>query len=177
MRRHWKDLAERAAQEIFSPDQVSEALLHALKRDILGAPLDAIQDIIGCRKQGSLFPEQRIEHLEILRQSCRGSAAANAVIDCAVEIVRNELTGEAAYRSVLQNALEDITRSALRMIEEHYHREGSECSAKYVRGRLDTARDQFDFSILAEELMSSGIPPRGSINLPRHTGLDEGPPL
>jgi hypothetical protein len=42
MRRHWKDLAERAAKAAFSPDQVCEALPLALKCDILEAPIEAM---------------------------------------------------------------------------------------------------------------------------------------
>lgn len=82
MRPHWKDLAQRAAKGAFSPDQVCEALPYALKRDILEAPITAIRDIMN---RGSLFPEMLVEQLEGLRQSCRGSAAANLLIDCAVE--------------------------------------------------------------------------------------------
>src|SRR5258708_3674788 len=112
MRRHWKDLAERAAKAAYAPDQVCEALPHALKRDILEAPIKGIREILDGR-QTVLLSEQQIEKLEELRGSCRGSAAANVAIDCAVEAVRNGLKGEAASESAFQNAFEDTMRSAL----------------------------------------------------------------
>ncbi len=80
MRRHWKDLAVRSAKAAFSPDQVSEVLPHALKKEILAAPIKEIRDIMG---SDTLFSELRIERLDDLRQAHR-SAAATHVIDCAI---------------------------------------------------------------------------------------------
>jgi hypothetical protein len=175
MRRHWKDFAERSAKAAFSPDQVSEALPHALKKEILEAPIKEIREIMG---GGSLFPEMQIERLEALRQAHRGSAAATHVIDCAVEAAAGGLTGEVGTHAALKNAIEDTTRDALRGIEEHYQRETSSRSAGYVRTRLDTARQQLNCGALARELLSAEKPSSArSVTLPRHTGVDEGPPL
>ncbi len=175
LRRHWQDFAERSAKAAYSPDQVSEALPHALKKEILEAPIKEIRDIMG---GDSLFPEMRMEQLDALRQAHRGSAASTHVIDCAVEATARGLAGEAAIHAALKNALEDTTRDALRGIEEHYQREASSRSANYVRTRLDAARQQLDCAALARELLSSEKPPSArSVTLPRHTGVDEGPPL
>jgi hypothetical protein len=120
----------------------------------------------------------QIERLEALRQAHRGSAAATHVIDCAVEAAAGGLTGEGGTHAALKNALEDTTRDALRGIEEHYQREASSRSAGYVRTRLDTARQQLNCGALARELLSAEKPPSArSVTLPRHTGVDEGPPL
>jgi hypothetical protein len=156
MRRHWQDFAERAAKAAFSPDQVCEALPNALKREILDAPIKQLRDIMG---GDSLFPEMRIEQLEALRQSYCGSASATRAIDCAIEAVANGLIGEAGTQAVLQNALEDTSRTALRGIEEHYQREAGSRSAGYVRTRLDTARQQINCGAIARELLSSEKPP------------------
>lgn len=175
MRRHWKDFAERCAKAAFSPDGVSEALPHALKKEILEAPIKEIRDIMG---GGSLFPEMLIERLEALRQTHRGSAPATHVIDCAVEAAAGGLTGESGTEAALVSALQDTTRDAIRGIEEHYQREANPRSAGYVRTRLDAARQQLDSGALARELLSPEKPPSArSITLPRHTGVDEGPPL
>lgn len=175
MRPHWRDLAQRAAQGAFAPEQVCEALPYALKRDILEAPIKTIRDIMN---GDSLFPELRVDQLEGLRASCRGSAPANLFIDCAVDAARNGLTGDAGTQSALRNALEDTTRSSARGIEEHYQRETSSRSAGFVRDRLDAARQQLDCDAIARELLSSEKPPtRRSVTLSRHTGVDEGPPL
>jgi hypothetical protein len=106
MRRHWKDLAERSAKAAFSPDQVSEALPHALKKEIPAAPIKEIRDIMG---SDTLFSELRIERLDALRQTHR-SAAATHVIDCAIAAAASGLTGEAGTHAALQNALQDTTR-------------------------------------------------------------------
>jgi hypothetical protein len=146
-----------------------------LKRDILEAPIKGIQGIMG----GSfLFAELRIEQLEALRETCRGSAPANLTIDCAIEAARNGLTGEAGTEAALRNALQDTTRSALRGMEEHYEREASSRSAGYLRTRLDSARQQLDCGAIAREILSAEKPltPR-SVTLTRQTGVDDGPPL
>lgn len=175
MRRHWKVFAERCAKAAFSPDQASEALPHALKKEILEAPIKEIRDIMG---GDSLFPEMRIERLDALRQIRRGSAAATHVIDCAVEAAVRGPTGEVGAHAALKNAIEDLTRDHLRAIEEHYQREADSLSAGFVRTRLDAARQQLDCDALARELLSPAKPqsPR-SITLPRHTGVDEGPSI
>ncbi|MDA9409814.1 hypothetical protein [Bradyrhizobium sp. CCBAU 45384] len=174
MRRHWKDLAERSAKAAFSPDQVSEALPHALKKEILSAPIKEIRDIMD---SDTLFPELRIERLDALRQAHR-SAAATHVIDCTIAAAASGLTGEVGTHAALQNALQDTTRNALRGIEEHYQREASSRSAGYVRTRLDAASRQLDCGALARELLTPGTPPSPrSVTLPRQSGVDEGPSL
>lgn len=175
MRPHWKDLAQRAAKSVFSPEQVCEAMPYALKRDILEAPIITIREIMN---DGSLFPELRVERLEKLQQSLRGSAPANLVIDCAIEAVRRGLNGDTGAETALRNACEDTARNALRGIEEHYLREAGSRSSGYVRERLDAARQKVDCGVLARELLSANKPPsRRSVTLPRHSDVDEGPPL
>lgn len=176
MRRHWKNLAERAAKAAYSADEVCEALPVALQRDLREAPLTAIRDILS-GDQGSLFANNEIERLDAVRQASTRSAACNVVIDCAIQAVSGGLTGEAAYRATLENACEAQVRSQFRSVEEHYHREASARSARYVRDRLDAARQQCDFKTIASRFMSGAQSPRGAAHLPRHTGLDEGPNL
>jgi hypothetical protein len=176
MRRRWKDLAERAAKAAYSADEVCEALPVALQKDLLEAPLTAIRDILS-GDQGSLFANNEVERLESVRQASTRSAACNVVIDCAIQAVSGGLTGEAAYRATLENACEAQVRSQFRSVEEHYHREASARSARYVRDRLDAARQQFDFKTMASGFMSGVKSPSGAAHLPRHTGLDEGPSL
>jgi hypothetical protein len=176
MRRHWKNLAERAAKAAYAADEVCEALPVALQRDLREVPLAAIRDIFS-GDQGSLFANNEIERLEAVRQASTRSAACNVIIDCAIEAVSGGLTGEAAFRATLENACEAQVRSQFRSIEEHYYREASLRSAGYVRERLDAARQQCDYKTIASGFMSGAKPPRGAAQLPRHTGLDEGPTL
>src|ERR1700730_6655287 len=174
-RRHWKDTAERAAKPVHSESEVCEALIFALKRDILEAPIEKLQEILDSRRP-DLFPTRQLEQLEDLRGECRGSAAANVSIDCAIEAIQSGLKGHAAVRSALQNAIEDIMRSAFRGMNEHYQREATSHETFNLRSRLDAAHRQIDCGAIVSELLSSQKPPSPrSIQLPRHTGLDEGP--
>ena len=175
LRRHWQKLAEHSAKPAYPSDQVCEVLPYALKRDILEAPIKSIRDIMN---GGSLFPELRVEQLEALRQSCRGSASANRVIHCAVEATLSGLTGDAGTHTALRNALEDTARDSLRGIEEHYQREAGSRSAGYVRTRLDAARQQLDFRCACSRASVVRKAPISPLRHPtRRTGVDEGPPL
>lgn len=175
MRPHCKDVALRAAKPAFSLDQVREALVHALKREILEAPIKGIRDILG---SDTLFPKMRTEQLEALRGTCPGSASGNLAIDSAVEAVCNGLTGDIGTKAALQSALEGIALRDRRRIEEHYLREADPRSAGFVRARLDAASKLLDFSALASEVLAPATPPaRRSVILPRQTGVDQGPKL
>jgi hypothetical protein len=175
MRRHWRDTAERAAKPVHSLEEVCETLTFALKRDILETPIEKMREILDGRKP-DLFPTRQLEQLEDLRNTCRGSAAANVSIDCAIEAVQGGLRGDAAVQSTLQNALEDVMRSASRGMNEHYQRKATSNETVNLRTRLDAARRQIDCAAIARELLSSQKPPSPrSLQLPRHTGIDEGP--
>jgi hypothetical protein len=175
MRRHWRDTAERAAKPVHSLEEVCETLTFALKRDILETPIEKMREIFDGRKP-DLFPTRQLEQLEDLRNTCRGSAAANVSIDCAIEAIQGGLRGDAAVQSTLQNALEDVMRSASRGMNEHYQRKATSNETVNLRTRLDAARRQIDCAAIARELLSSQKPPSPrSLQLPRHTGIDEGP--
>jgi hypothetical protein len=175
MRPHWRVLAQRAAQGAFAPEEVREALPYALKCDFLEVPIKAVREIMD---GDTLFPELRMEQLDRLRASCRGSAVANRVIDCALEALRNGLTGYGATHTALTNALEETAHSGCRGIEEHHQRKASSGGTGFVRARLDDARQPLDCGAIARELLVPETPPtRRSVSLPRRKGVDEGPPL
>ena len=177
MRRHWKELAERAAKAAFSSDEVCEALPVAIKRDFFAeAPLETVREILGGGKQASLFSDDRAEQLDAARQASR-SAVGTILIDCAIEAVADGLAGEAAFRSALASALEQHTRGEFRSIEEHYQAKASAYSARYLRDRLDAARQRIDFKGLSGEIATKGKQPLSKVHLAKRRGLDEGPPL
>ena len=175
MRRHWKDAAERAAKLIYSEDDCREALEFAIKREVLGAPISAVHEILDARRP-DLFQTEQVAQLEDLRGACRGSAIANVLIDCAIEAAQSGLRGRSAIQSTLQNAINDVTLSASRQMNEHYQREAKPREILNLRTRLDAVRRQFDGDALASEILSHSTPPSPrSLQLPRHTGLDDGP--
>lgn len=175
MRPHWKTSAQRAANLAHAPAEVGEAMAHALKRDILEAPIARVREIMS---SDTLFADMRVDQLEALRQRHPGSAATNSLIDCAIEAVRNGTTGDAGTGKALQAALEDNARAAMRSIDEHYQREADARASRTVRTRLDAAFKQLDCDAIARDLLAPArVPSRRSVTLPRQTGLDEGPPL
>src|SRR5690606_21784567 len=141
MRRHWKDLAERAAKAAYSANEVCEAIPHVLEKDLSEAPLTAIHDILSV-SQGSLFTDDKIDRLEAVRQKSVRSAASNLAIDCAIQALAEGMTGDAAYRAALENTCAERLRGGFRSVEEHYLREAGARSARFVRDRLDASRRQ-----------------------------------
>lgn len=174
-RPHWKAVAQRAANLAHTADEVCGALAHALKKDILEAPIGAVRDIMN---SDTLFSSMRIEQLEALRAHSPRSAVANSLIDCAVEVAADGGAGEDGAAAAVTAALEDVARASLRGIDEHYQREAGARASRTVRTRLDEAMGKLDRNGVARELLAPTRPPsRRSVEMPRQTGLDEGPPL
>ncbi len=175
MRPHWKIAAQWAANLAHTPDDVCAALAHALKKDILEAPIAAVRDIMN---SGVLFPGMRAEQLEALRACHPRSAATNSLIDCAIDTVASGTISEAGTVVAVAAALEDMVRAPVRGIDEHFQREAGARASRNVRTRLEEAMGKLDSFGIARELLSPAHPPsRRSIELPRHTGIDEGPRL
>lgn len=175
MRPHWKTAAQWAANLAHTADEVCAALAYALKKDILGAPIAAVRDIMN---SDTLFPDMCIEQLEILRSRHPRSAAANTLIDCAIEAAAGGVTGDAGTASAVSGAMEDIARAQGRGIDEHYQREAGAQASRTVRTRLDEALVKLDCNGIASEILTSAHPPsRREVELPRQTGIDKGPPL
>lgn len=173
MRRHLKGFAERAANPARTMNEVAEAWLPALKREFAEAPVKEVVDILGAGKKASLFAQDRISQLEALREKHRGSAAAKTLLDCGVEAASSGVTGEAAISAALENALESHTRDCFRSVEEHWQREGTERSAKFMRDRLHATRQDCDYKAVASDLKSSEKP----VPVRKRSDLDEGPAL
>ena len=175
MRPHWKAPAQRAANLAHTPAEIREAMAHALKKDILEAPIARVREIMN---SDTLFPDLRAEQLAALRAHHPGSTAASGLIDCAIEAVLGGSIGDVGTERALQAALEDNARAAMRSIDEHYQREAGARASRTVRMRLDDTFRHLDCGAIARELLAPARPPsRRSVTLPRQTGLDQGPPL
>jgi hypothetical protein len=177
MRRHWRPFAERVENPACPLKEVCDALKHALKKDFAEAPVEKVKNILGGgREQASLFPQERIAQLEKLRRECPGSAAAKALIDCAVEAVADGQGGEDAVKEALKNASESYTRDYFRGVEEHCQREGGD-SADLIRDRLQATRQACDYDTLASDLTTGENISGKSSGIEKHSGIDEGPPI
>ena len=174
MKRHWKKFAERLENSSYTPEEIDEAWLSALKKDFREPPLSEIRTILVGNGQRPLFKENLAAQLDSVRQSCRGSAVGNTLIDCAIAADANGMVGNSAFHHALTSTLEAHVRSHYRQIEEHYYRK-SPVKCPPVRERLHEAYNRFSCASFASELMS----PQSSIGhqLPKRTGIDEGPQL
>jgi hypothetical protein len=173
MRPHWKLTARRTANLAHTVDEACEAMTCALKKDILGAPITAVREIMN---SDTLFSEMRIDQLEALRARSPRSAVTNTLIDCAVESAG--IGGEVGTEAAVATAIEEIGHSAKRGIDEHYQRETDARTSRTVRARLDEVSAKLDCHAIARELLAPDrLPSSRSVEVPRHTGLDEGPPL
>lgn len=175
MRMHWKTAAQWASNLAHTADEVRVALAHALKKDILEAPIAAVRDIMN---SDTLFPGIRTERLEALRARHPRSAATNSLIDCAIEAAAGGVTGEAGTVSAVSGAVEDIARAQGRGIDEHYQREAGARASRTVRTRLDEALGKLDCNGIAGEILAPArLPSRRALELPRQTGIEDGPLL
>jgi hypothetical protein len=175
MRPHWKSTAQRAANLAHTLDEVCATLSQALKKDILGAPIAAVREIMN---SDTLFPNMRVEKLEALRARHPRSAAANSLIDCAVEAASAGAAGEAGMAAALTAAVEDSARAPMRGIDEHYQREAGARASRSVRTRLEDALGKLDCGSMARDLLAPARPPSlRTVEVPRQTGIGDGPPL
>lgn len=174
---YWKGVAERAANHTHSTEHVGEALLAALLRTFGTAPLAELRAILETGDQRSLFSDQIVAQLQAARNAHPGMTATTALIDGAITAVERGLSGSKAVEAALEDAGNAILRSTFRSIEEHYLREEDSGSAAFMRQRLHTTRDQCDPIGAASNLLAEASVSKEALNAPRHSGLEEGPPL
>lgn len=173
LRPHWRKLAERAATPAYSLSDVAEAFPFALKKDFSKDSLRQVREILS---GGNLFQQDCEGQLEAARSDCRGSAADNLLIDHAIQANISGLAGDSAFLSALEKALFVYSWKISLQIEEHYLRKQSPDIVN-VRERLKAGRLQCSHGALAAEMTSGNTRRISSYRLPKHTGIDEGPPL
>ena len=176
MRRSWKKLAERADKNVFTQEDVREALEVALERDwrvevpeILNRRVESILH----DTQISFFENQVVKQLEALRGVAAGYPLGGMFLDYAIQAAEKGLTGDDGLKVACCNALEDRAMRRVRQVEEHYLRRSKQCRATHVRKRIQDTVIQSDFEAIADIClqMNKSENLRGLV---RHTGLDDG---
>lgn len=176
---HWKKVAKQAERDAFAPDQVCTQMQNALLRELRDSPTDTVRHILKADPQQDFFSdhtEASTAALEQLRAQFPGSATSTFLIDAAIAVTHDGLTGDDAYRKAVEAASDAIARSHARSIEEHYLRHASSKQTQYVRVRLDEALDLCDHTAVANSFLA----PQRSLGKAQPTksrGVDEGPPL
>jgi hypothetical protein len=176
MRRGWKQLAERADNRAFAPDEISDAVIPALAQDWCAAVPDAlagrIRDILG-GPQDSLFWEEKIAQLKTLRTAMTGRGFGDLLIEHAIQTVSEGKSGPDAAAETGAAALASWAARCARQVEEHYCRDSGPRRGVNVRTRIEEGIGRAPLEGLARELLKLG--PR---SVPRtaqkQTGLDDG---
>ena len=176
MPRGWKQLAKRAANKAFAPEEVRDALPAALEQDWRGEVPERfcghVRNILR-DNQSSLFGDQRTERLEALREETAGYALGNAFLDYAIQAAAQGRSGDEALREAAGNTLSDRATRGARQVEEHYRRESSQGRAAHVRERIESGVIQSDIAGIAGRLV--GIDKSEQARGPtKQTGLNDG---
>lgn len=177
LRKGWKNFAEFAAKNAYAPLDVEQALYTALaqdwRKDIGGQTLLKLREILN---DPSLFAVFKSEQLNALRQEVSGFNLGTSLIDCVGYALSEGFSGDAALIEASKNALLDRAYSSAKAVEEHYYREASDRSARFVRDRLEGAVSSCNVSQLVNELIKTK-PNAEIFRIKKQTGLDVGPSL
>jgi hypothetical protein len=174
LRPSWRKLAERADNESFTAEQVSEAVCPALAGDwraeISDATLKAVSACVGDSPQLGLFASQA--ELLRLRAQC-GSPMAALLVDAACDAVADGLVGREAMEKAIADALSERAIRGSRQVEEHYLRKSSGRRAARVRARLNSCAGAPAIASLARAI-AQGTGTARQFKPTKHDGLDQG---
>ena len=174
MRRAWKQLAERADQTSFEPEDVLVTLPAALEQDWRAeVPQSLCRKIQGVlnNSQGTLFADV-LTRLESLRTHAIGLPLSDTLLDCTMMAINDGYSGEAALTEGARVALSCRAASGARQVEEHYFRKSTEHRATHVRQRIESAISQSDLVATARRVTTVDTQgPRATL---RKTGIDDG---
>ena len=176
MRRGWKQLAKRADNHAYAPDQIRDAVIPALVQDWRAGVPDAlarrIRDIVG-GPQDSLFRDEKIAQLEALRGMTAGHGVGGLLIEHAIQTVSEGKSGPDAAAEAGAAALSSWAARGARQVEEHYCRKAGARRGGSVRSRIEDGIGRAPLAGLGRDLLGIGAPslPRTA---PRQAGLDDG---
>lgn len=171
----WKRVAERCANPAFSADEITKALIPALKQDcqseLTPALIDGIRNI--CDDQGmSLFKDDPRARFEALRPIA-GCGLGGTVLDNVMELSPSAAARVDDLASAMAAALEDWAARRSRQIEEHYYRKSTAPRALNTRARLDQSIATSSLAALAREILKLDAKPTARQTV-RMQGLDDG---
>ena len=176
MRRHWKRLAERASNAAWDAEERREALTGALQRDwrveVPAGFVGRVRDILD-DQQGDLFRGSATARLEALSGETADSPLAGAVLDCMAQALHEGYRGEEALEKAVCDALLERARSGGRQVEEHWLRESSTRSARFMSNRIDEAIAALNMNVIVRRCVGRAVTvaPRGPV---KKSGIDDG---
>jgi len=181
MKRCWQLVAERAALESFSLQELREAVRPALLAEGRGLPKDFLK-----RASESLRPQPEAQlwsplengGVEVLRRAADGHPLALAIADGIEDSLRLNQPGHAVLVDAVATALRQCWDDNARALEEHAEREAVEIGiAKLVRGRLaNVCPDATTLTDIARALLKlDGASSERAA--PKRVELEDGPAL
>lgn len=172
LRPHWKEVAKRAENSVFTLEERREAMETALKKEADELPLKPVFRTVG--GHGGLFGLAKT--VDALRQDHPGSKSVQTFLT----YLTNQEADSSSGREIVVSAVADMLDECLldngRSTEEHYLRRDPILWER-VEPRLEAVRELIDTRALARRLVSDSGSSRSAHHPPKRSGLDEGPQL
>ncbi|MGE0769473.1 MAG: hypothetical protein AB7L90_23790 [Hyphomicrobiaceae bacterium] len=177
----WQPVADRAANESFSAEQIREAIPAAFAGEFKDLPPDfnhGVERILADTAPNRLIDLRESGELDGLRRDAAGSALATLIVDCLEDALERGLSGERAIADGTAAALEQSYEENARGIEQHAQQDQlGKAIVQQIRSRLrGAAPTQAELEATARALwkMEESSVARTP---PKHADLDEGPAL
>ena len=171
----WKRVAERCANIAFSAEEITNALIPALRQDcqshLRPEFIDGIRSVFD--DQGSsLFKDDPKPRLEALR-NVAGCGIGATLLNNLMELSPSGAAEVNDFATAMTAALEDHAARSARSIEEHYYRKATAPRAVNTRRRLDQSIAASPLAALARQILrlDDKAPARQTV---RMQGLDDG---
>ena len=175
MSKAWKELARRADNKAFDAKEVCDALPAALGADWQDIPPDVkatVRELLDPTRPPQ-FAEVDKSRIERCRAATAGAPLGVALVGWAIDALNSGALNGSSLHEAVTNALLHTAFARTRQTEEHYYRKSTELRATEVRGRLDSAISQTDWSSVASRILTSDSASAVRLS-PKQTGLDDG---
>lgn len=177
----WQPVADRAANESYSVEQIREAVPSALAGEFGELPdgfKRRLERIFVAGDSGRLIDPRESGEMDSLRAEAAGHSLAMLALDCVEDALGQGKQGNEALIDGTAAALEQSYGENARSIEEHAQRDHlDEPVTQSIRRRLEEASpSSSDLDAIARGLWKLA-PERVPRTPPKHRALEDGPPL
>ena len=175
MKPGWKRVAERADNRAFAPEEISTAIIPALRQDcrdeMIPEFIDGIRNVFE-EQEGLLFRDDVIAQVEALKGQA-GYGIGRTLLDNVIQISAGDAPGLVALIDAMTAALADRANRCSRQIEEHYNRKSTATRANNVRARFEQGITGAALEALARQILKldARSPARPAL---KRQGLDDG---
>lgn len=140
MRKGWKKVAEYADNPSYETQQVADAMIQALERDVRlevpGHVWKTLREVFGY-SQRLLVPDLKAPEITELQRQSPGFPLRQLLIDCASQNLDEGRSGEEGLLCATRDALLEWALRGVRQVEEHYLRRSNSLRARDIRMRLE----------------------------------------